>query len=201
MKLKKKALKKMTLLLNTVEDSCDSVVYAMDEAYIQLESQNRRSWSSKGVSPILEKNNPHTGVNIIGASRIHGSFETFADIYPFGHSITNFEIRNFFDYLLQLNEGKKIYMLMDNAAFHTCAEMRKYADERKDKLVLINLPTYSPDLNPQENIWNLLKNSLFTTRARASVQELFNDICNIYNKLNEDNSIERSVTCGRNYYE
>lgn len=114
----------MSLLLDTVESSSDSVIYAMDEAYIQLESQNRRSWSVKGISPILEKNTPHTGVNIIGASKIHDSFETFADIYPFGHSITNVEVRNFFDYLLKINEGKKVYMLMDNAGFHTCSEMR-----------------------------------------------------------------------------
>lgn len=191
----------MSLLLDTVEDSSDSVIYAMDEAYVQLESQNRRSWSVKGVSPILEKNNPHTGVNIIGASKIHGSFETFADIYPFGHSITNVEVRNFFDYILQINEGKKVYMLMDNAGFHTCPKMREYAKEHKDNLVIMNLPTYSPNLNPQENLWNLLKNSIFTTRARESVEELFADICTIYDKLNEDTSIERSVTCARNYYE
>jgi transposase len=190
----------MSLLLDTVGDSSDSVIYAMDEAYVQLESQNRRSWSPKGVSPILEKNNPHTGVNIIGASKIHGSFETFADIYPFGHSITNVEVRNFFDYILQINEGKKVYMLMDNAGFHTCPKMREYAEKHKDKLVIINFPTYSPNLNPQENLWNLLKNAIFTTRARASVEELFDDICTIYYKLNEDTSIERSVTCARNYY-
>lgn len=190
----------MKLLLDTVDDSSDSVIYAMDETYVRLESQNRRSWSIKGVSPILEKNNPHIGANIIGASKIHGSFETFADIYPSDHSITNTEIRNFFDYLLQLNEGKKVYIVMDNAGSHTCPRMREYAVQHKENLVFINLPPYSPDLNPQENLWNLLKNSIFQSRARSSIKELFNDICNIYSKLNENNLIERSVTCARNYY-
>lgn len=173
----------------------------MDETYIRLESQNRRSWSIKGVSPILEKNNPHIGANIVGASKIHGSFETFADIYPSGHSITNTEIRNFFNFLIEKNKGKKVYMLMDNAGSHTCPKMREYADEYKDNLIFINLPTYSPDLNPQENLWNLLKNTLFKTRARKSLKELFDDICNIYNKLNENNSIKHSVVYARNYYE
>jgi len=36
------------------------------------------------ISPILERNNLHIGVNIVGASQIHGSFETFADIYSYG---------------------------------------------------------------------------------------------------------------------
>lgn len=63
----------MKNLLDAVGDSSDSVIYAMDETYVRLESQNRRSWSVKGVSPILEKNNPHICTNIVGASKIHGS--------------------------------------------------------------------------------------------------------------------------------
>lgn len=35
-------------------------------------------------------------------------------------------------------------------------------NENKGRLVLINMPTYSPHLNPQENIWNFLKNKIFT---------------------------------------
>jgi len=46
---------------------------------------------------------------------------------------------------------------MDNARTHNCVGMQNYLNS-KENLVLINLPTYSPDLNPQENIWNRLKN-------------------------------------------
>ena len=189
----------MTTLLDTVGDASDIVIYAMDETYVRLESQNRRSWSLKGISPILERNNPHIGVNIVGASQIHGSFETFADIYSSSHSITNKEVCNFFDYLLEINQDKKVYIIMDNARTHNCACMQKYLNS-KENLVLINLPTYSPDLNPQENIWNRLKNCIFSSRARANVKELFNDIVSIYDKLNQNKSIEKSVTYARNYY-
>jgi transposase len=191
----------MINLLDTVEDSSDSVIYAIDETYIRLESQNRRSWSPKGESPILERNNPHIGVNVVGASKIHGSFETYADIYPSSHSITNLEVRNFLDSLIEKNEGKRIYILMDNARTHNCTEMQKYANEHKDTLTFINLPPYSPDLNPQENLWNLLKNVIFQSRARSSVEELFDDICNIYDQLNRNTSIECSVVYAKNYYE
>src|SRR5471030_1857691 len=102
----------MTTLLDTVEDASDVVIYAMDETYVRLESQNRRSWSIKDISPILERNNPHIGANIVGASQIHGSFETFADIYSSSHSITNKEVCNFFDYLLEINQDKKVYIIL-----------------------------------------------------------------------------------------
>lgn len=171
----------------------------MDETYVRLESQNRRSWSPKGISPILERNNPHIGVNIVGASQICGSFQTFADIYSSDHTITNKEVSNFFDYLLEINNGKKVYIIMDNAATHTCAAMQKYLDS-KPNLFLLNLPPYSPDLNPQENLWNRLKNCIFSNRARTNIFELFNDIVSIYDKLNQNTCIEKSVTYARNYY-
>ena len=88
---------------------------------------------------------------------------------------------------------------MDNARTHNCACMQKYLNS-KENLVLINLPTYSPDLNPQENIWNRLKNCIFSSRARANIEDLFDDIVNIYEKLNQNKSIEKSVTYARNYY-
>ena len=88
---------------------------------------------------------------------------------------------------------------MDNARTHNCSGMQQYLDSKKN-LVLINLPTYSPDLNPQENIWNRLKNCIFSSRARANIEELFDDIANIYEKLNQNKSIEKSVTYVRIYY-
>lgn len=70
----------MTTLLDTVEDASDVVIYAMDETYVRLESQNRRSWSLKGISPILERNSFPIGANIVDTNQIYDSFETFADI-------------------------------------------------------------------------------------------------------------------------
>ncbi|NSB12629.1 transposase [Clostridium beijerinckii] len=87
---------------------------------------------------------------------------------------------------------------MDNTMTHNCSGMQQYLDG-KEKLVIINLPTYSPDLNPQENIWNRLKNCIFSSRARANIEELFNYIVSIYEKLNQNKSIE-NLTYARNYY-
>ncbi|MBV7276869.1 transposase [Clostridium sp. PL3] len=185
--------------METAESSSNIMIYAMDETYIRLESQNRRSWSVKGVSPILEKNNPHIGVNIIGASTIHGKFETFADVYSSEESICNNHVCNFIDLLLEINSGKTIYIIMDNARIHNCDGMKSYLDNKKN-LVFINLPPYSPDLNPQENIWNRVKNCIFSNRARSCIDELFNDIVDIYNILNQNSDITTSLTYGKHYY-
>jgi len=71
--------------------------------------------------------------------------------------------------------------------------MQQYLNSKKN-LVLINLPIYSPDLNPQENIWNRLKNCIFSNRARANIEDLFNDIVNIYRKLNQNHQLILQAT-------
>jgi len=53
----------------------------MDETGLRTESENRRSWSPIGLSPILESNGSHAGLNIIGATEITKNFDTVSDIY------------------------------------------------------------------------------------------------------------------------
>jgi len=63
----------------------------------------------------------------------------------------------FENYLLkQVGRGK--YIVMDNASFHRKARLIKLAESKKCKIIF--LPPYSPDLNPIQNKWACLKQSL-----------------------------------------
>jgi len=46
-------------------------------------------------------------------------------------------------------------------------------------------------MNPQENIWNYLKNRIFKPSSRSCIEELILDTKNIFDELNSDiNRIE-----------
>lgn len=184
----------------TVENDSKSVLYVMDETGLRTESDNRRSWSPIGVSPILESNGSHEGVNIIGATEITKNFDTVADIYSAKQNITSTEIESFIENLLERNANKKVYLVLDNARTHNNAKIQSFWKEHKDRLVLINTPAYSPQLNPQENIWNLLKNKIFNIGARSSIDVLFDEIDFLYNQFNQDKDLIKSIVCARNYY-
>ena len=47
---------------------------------------------------------------------------------------------------------------MDNASFHKKEKLFKIADKHNRKLIF--LPPYSPELNPIENFWSVLKHWL-----------------------------------------
>lgn len=190
----------MQEIVPTVEDSSEYVLYAMDETLVRVESDNRRTWSPVGVSPVLESNGSHKGVNIIGATEITKNYDTLADVYPADHSITSKEIQQFLEELLERNPNKKVYVLLDNAGCHNSSAIQNFWNEHKEHLILINTPRYSPELNPQENIWNKLKTAIFQPSARASIYELFDDIAFIYDDLNVKKDLIKSMVNPRNYY-
>ena len=190
----------MRCLLPIVENSSDCVLYALDETGLRTESDIRRTWSQVGVSPILESNNSHECLNIIGATEISKNFDTIIDAYSAQHSIKSHEVTVFLKRLLKAHVGKKVYVLLDNARFHTSRLIQDFAAAHSEELFLINTPRYSPVLNPQENIWNKLKNCIFSTSAFTSIDELFDSVNSIYIHLNEDFNIVKSLAYAKNYY-
>lgn len=60
-------------------------------------------------------------------------------------------------------DGKRIYLILDNAPWHKKAvrlvqteALPEYQDIR-DKMSLLFLPPYSPDLNPIEQVWRITR--------------------------------------------
>lgn len=190
----------MKTLLPSVENSSECVFYAMDETGLRTESDIRRTWSPVGISPVLESNNSHEGINLIGATEITKNFDTIIDAYSAKQGISSEEVQIFLERLLHINAGKKVYVLLDNAGFHISKAMQAFADAHRDELFLINTPRYSPELNPQENIWNKLKNCVFSARAYFSIDELFESINMVYHHFNEQKDIIKSIVYAKNYY-
>jgi transposase len=63
--------------------------------------------------------------------------------------------------------GQKVHMILDNAGYHTKA--RTWAEKRSDDIELHFLPPYSPDLNPQEQVWRKAKASATHNRYFATL--------------------------------
>jgi len=74
---------------------------------------------------------------------------------------------NMSNFLLQVSEAHKdefIVMVVDGASSHRCKELKV-----PDNVSLIRLPPYSPELNPAEQIWNVLRRDYFANRVFDSL--------------------------------
>lgn len=68
------------------------------------------------------------------------------------------------DYIALLDDahqqlGAPIVLIWDNLNRHTDAQIQPYL-HRRDWLTVIQLPPYTPDLNPVEGLWSALKRGL-----------------------------------------
>ncbi|WP_430827816.1 transposase [Candidatus Protofrankia californiensis] len=64
--------------------------------------------------------------------------------------------------------GKKVFLILDNATYHVSRKTRQFAEDSDGRLTLFFLPTYSPELNPDELVW---KNVKHDTLGRASIKD------------------------------
>ena len=51
-----------------------------------------------------------------------------------------------------------VFLIVDNHSVHRSEEVRDFVKSTEGKLRLFYLPPYAPELNPDEHVWNYLKN-------------------------------------------
>ncbi|MFF8281058.1 transposase [Streptomyces lateritius] len=56
--------------------------------------------------------------------------------------------------------GGPIVLVWDNLRAHLMPQMRAFIEANADWLTVFQLPSYAPDLNPQEGIWALIKRAI-----------------------------------------
>jgi transposase len=62
-------------------------------------------------------------------------------------------------------------------------------------MALILLPPYSPELNPVERVWNLLRRDHFANRYFATLPEAINEAEEGLNRMKLDRKKMNSLTC------
>ena len=65
-----------------------------------------------------------------------------------------FDAEKFIEFLAALvkDAGKKVFLILDNLRVHHSKLVKAWAAERADQIELFYLPSYSPQLNPEERL-------------------------------------------------
>ena len=82
--------------------------------------------------------------------------------------------RHFMEKLLVVGstEGRKMVLITDNAKYHHAKLHREWREEHANRFVLYFLPPYSPDLNPVERVWKLVRRICLHNRYFHTLKEI-----------------------------
>lgn len=129
-----------------------AVIYFVDEAAIRADAHRGTTWAPVGQTPVVQDTGDRFGLRLISAVSPRGDlkFATFEG---------RMSSQRFVDFLkkLRADTGKPIIVIADNATYHKDGSARRYRQATPEGIRVELLPAYSPELNPDEQVWNHLK--------------------------------------------
>ena len=135
----------------------DDVLLFGDECGIGQLPTVRTMWALKGQTPVVQSPGGKKRQNIMGAVCPATGVVTSAFI----PNLTATIFLVFLKALLRLyRRAGKIYLVIDNARSHHAKLLQPFLKAVAWKLELIFLPPYSPDFNPIEDFWKLLREKI-----------------------------------------
>lgn len=146
------------LLDDTVE------LWWADESGFEGDPRPRRRWAKKGSAPTRVKNGDHLRTNVLGA--ICPRTGEFSGIEVDCCNTACFQV-----FLDEANRDLTFVrptnlLLVDNASWH------KVKSLQWGHFTPVYLPAYSPDLNPIERLWRLIKDEWFSDFVAKGKQHL-----------------------------
>jgi len=171
------------LVLRSKEEKC--LIFWGDETAIKSQDQVGRGYSLKGIKPVQKQAGYRFKVNMVSAINNSGNsrFMLFKD---------KMDGKKFIEFLRRLIKGQKtkIILIVDNATWHKSAAVKDWVEKNKDKIEIVHLPTYTPELNPDEYLNNALKQKLNHRQKATTPKNLTESVTSIMKSMQ---SSKRSI--------
>jgi transposase len=136
-----------------------AVIYFVDEAAVRSDAHRGTTWGKIGQTPEVEDSGDRFSLKLISAVSPRGDMR-------FACFEGRMTAKKFIDFVKKLRHDANgpIIVIADNAPYHTAKIVKKYTAETKNDVTIGYLPRYSPELNPDEQVWN---------HAKARLAKLF----------------------------
>jgi transposase len=127
-------------------------IYFGDEAGVRSDCHAGTTWGIKGQTPVVRSTGQRSAVNMISAVSARGALRFM---------LTKGRVNGpvFVEFLKRLmhNAPRPIFLILDGGSYHHSRPVKDYVASLDGRLRLFFLPPYSPELNPDEQVWNYVK--------------------------------------------
>jgi transposase len=142
-------------------------IYWGDETGIQTGANVERGYSPRGKTPVIRQTAQRHRINMISAITNQGKVR-----FMFYRDTMNSKRLIKFMRRLTKDAGRKVFLILDNLKVHHSELVRRWLEKHKDKIEVFFLPSYSPELNPDEYLNNSLKGRVHSGQRAQNAKQL-----------------------------
>jgi putative transposase len=157
-------------VLRTAAQAQGAKIFFVDEAHFRADVELRSQWVLRGEPALVDSTSPRLGEKASYYSAVCLESGEVLAMPVEGNTTAETSVT----FLQQLREKytEPLIVIWDNGPAHRGPAMRAYLTTPDLRLTLVALPAYSPDFNPDEAIWDWVReevtaNYCFGTAAKV----------------------------------
>jgi len=124
-----------------------AIIYFANESGIRSDYQYGTAWAPHRETPVVEGSGRRFSLNMISAVSAQGEFRFMLH----EGSVTAMVFREFLKRLM-IGTHKPIFLIVDGHPIHKAKPVKAYVESLQGQLKLFYMPSYSPHLNPDEQV-------------------------------------------------
>lgn len=129
-----------------------ATIYFEDESGIRSDFHAGTTWAPKGKTPVVKVTGARFSTNMVAAISNRGHMRFMVN----QGSVTADVLCDFLKRLMH-NAQQPIFLIWDGHPTHKSKKVREAIESFDGKLEAYLLPSYSPELNPTEQVWRSVK--------------------------------------------
>jgi transposase len=163
-------------------------IYFVDEASVRSDAHRGLTWGKIGETPVVRDSGGRFSLHVISAVSPRRDMR-------FRFIEERMNSQRFIAFLKKLRKdaGRPILVITDNARYHHSKETQRFIDQQDGDILLAFLPAYSPELNPDEQVWNHAK-------ARLGKRSIFNKLDMKRHLVSILRSIQRQTSLVKSFF-
>ena len=154
-------------------------VYYGDETGINNQAYNPRGYAPKGQTPVVAVPTSRETINMLSAITEGGQHKFMV----YEESTTQQKLIEFMQNLILDKKKDKVFLLLDNLKVHHGKLVQAFLEEHKNEIRVFYFPPYSPEINPQEYLNNVLKQHIHSGMPPRNKKEIFQKVINFTKEI------------------
>ena len=169
-----------------------AILYFQDESAVRLTAMLGTTWAKKGKTPIVRVTGKKGTIGVTSAISPAGRM-VFRLEKEYVNSVMHIE------FLKQIQKNhlhRKVIVIEDKAPPHIAKEVAQFLETQKKRFAVYFLPSYSPELNPDEHVWAYLKGFKLKAHQAKTLKEFKPLVLSKMRSIQKDSSIIPSFFYG-----